>query len=238
MPSNRTCLAPTPISAQLIHAIDPAARDLEGYVFPDTYALPRRTTAAQLMKLAVDRFEHVFTPELRRDAAAHQLTVRQAVTLASIVEKESARADERPQVASVYVNRLRIGMPMQCDPTVIYALSRAGKYTGNLHREDLSFDSPYNTYRYPGLPPGPIAAPGRGALEAAVHPATSDICIRHRATTAPTNSQERSTSTIATCRSIRWSTFRDQRAGRAGGAGGAGEAGRAGGGGRPGGPGI
>jgi UPF0755 protein len=160
--------------AQLIHAIDPAAHDLEGYVFPDTYALPRHTTAAQLMKLAIERFERVFTPEMRRDAAARQLTVRQAVTLASIVEKESARTDERPLVASVYVNRLRIRMPLQCDPTVIYALSRAGRYNGNIHREDLSIDSPYNTYRYPGLPPGPIASPGRGALEAAVHPATSE----------------------------------------------------------------
>ena len=87
--------------------------------------------------------------------------MRQAVTLASIVEKEAARPDERPLVAAVYANRLRIGMPLQADPTVIYALQRAGKYTGNLRRDDLEFDSPYNTYRYPGLPPGPIASPGR-----------------------------------------------------------------------------
>ena len=122
----------------------------------------------------VARFEHVFTPALREAAAARHLSVRQAVTLASIVEKETARADERPLVAAVYTKRLRIGMPLQCDPTVIYALTKAGRYDGNIHKADLSFDSPYNTYRYPGLPPGPIASPGRASLEAAVHPADAD----------------------------------------------------------------
>ena len=101
--------------------------------------------------------------------------MRQAVTLASIVEKETARADERPLVAAVYSTRLRIRMALQCDPTVIYALQRAGSYTGNLRRDDLAFDSPYNTYRYPGLPPGPIASPGRASLEAALHPADADF---------------------------------------------------------------
>src|SRR5262249_13862995 len=94
--------------------------------------------------------------------------------VASIVEKETAKAEERPLVAAVYTNRLRIGMPLQCDPTVIYALSRAGRYDGNLHHESLSFDSPYNSYRYPGLPPGPIASPGRASLEAAAHPADAE----------------------------------------------------------------
>ena len=162
-------------NAELVRALDPAARDLEGYLFPETYGLPRRSDAAKLIRLMVSRFEHVFTPELRREAAARHMTVRQAMTLASIVEKETARADERPLVAAVYENRTRIGMPLQCDPTVIYALQRAGKYTGNLRREDLQFDSPYNTYRYPGLPPGPIASPGRASIEAAVHPADADF---------------------------------------------------------------
>jgi len=99
------------------------------------------------------------------------LTVRQAVTLASLVEKETARAEERATVAAVYHNRLRRGMLLQCDPTVIYALEQLGRYDGNIRRADLSVDSPYNTYRYAGLPPGPIAAPGRAALEAAVTPA-------------------------------------------------------------------
>jgi UPF0755 protein len=93
------------------------------------------------------------------------------VTLASLVEKETAHPDERPLVAAVYHNRLRRGMPLQCDPTVIYALMRAGRWTGNLRRADLQFDSPYNTYRYAGLPPGPIASPGAASLEAAVAPA-------------------------------------------------------------------
>jgi UPF0755 protein len=158
-----------------IKALDPAARDLEGYLFPETYLLSRRSDALRLVRLMTERFEHVFTPDLRQAAAARGLTVRQAVTLASIVEKEASRTEERPIVAAVYENRLRIGMALQCDPTVIYALDRAGKYTGNLRRDDLAFDSPYNTYRYPGLPPGPIASPGRASLEAAVHPAQVDF---------------------------------------------------------------
>ena len=161
--------------ASPIHALDPDAKDLEGYLFPETYALPRRTDAVRLVRLMADRFTHVFTADLRQAAKARGLTVRQAVTLASIVEKETARPDERPVVAAVYANRLRIGMGLQCDPTVIYALLRAGKYTGSLHHDDLSYDSPYNTYRYPGLPPGPIAAPGKRSLEAAVHPAEADF---------------------------------------------------------------
>jgi UPF0755 protein len=112
------------------------------------------------------------SPELRAQATAHGLSMRERVTLASIVEKETGAAQERPLVSAVYTNRLRIGMSLQCDPTVIYALERAGNYDGNIRRADLSIDSPYNTYRYPGLPPGPIAAPGRASLEAAANPAS------------------------------------------------------------------
>jgi len=93
------------------------------------------------------------------------------VTLASLIEKETGKAEERPIVSAVYRNRLKIGMGMQADPTVIYALARVGRYKGNIRRVDLDFDSPYNTYRYRGLPPGPIAAPGRAALDAALAPA-------------------------------------------------------------------
>jgi peptidoglycan lytic transglycosylase G len=155
----------------LVHDFDPAAKDLEGYLFPETYALPRKTGAEQLIRMMVTRFEHVFTPELRQEAASRNLSVRQAVTLASIVEKETGRTEERPLVAAVFTNRMKIGMALQTDPTIIYALQRAGTYSGNLHKEDLSLDSRYNTYRYPGLPPGPIASPGQASLEAAVHPA-------------------------------------------------------------------
>ena len=122
----------------------------------------------------VDGFKTVMTPELRAAATSAGLTVRQLVTLASLVEKETGTPEERPLVAAVYANRMKIGMGMQADPTVIYALQKAGKYTGNLRRDDLQFDSPYNTYRYPGLPPGPIAAPGKSSLEAAVRPADVD----------------------------------------------------------------
>jgi UPF0755 protein len=160
--------------ASLVNAYDPNARDLEGYLFPETYALPRGTPASTLVRLMVDRFEEAFPSELRHAVAERGLPVRQAVTLASLVEKETPRDDERPLVAAVYLNRLEKRMPMQCDPTVIYALRKAGKYNGNLTREHLEFDSPYNTYRYPGLPPGPIAAPGRPSLEAAALPAAVD----------------------------------------------------------------
>ena len=154
-----------------IHDVDPFARSLEGYLFPETYRVSRHTDAATLVGLMVKGFEHVLTPELRASAEAHGLSIHQLVTLASLVEKETARPEERPLVAAVYLNRFRIGMALQCDPTVIYAMQREGKYAGNLRREDLAFDSPYNTYRYAGLPPGPIASPGKASLEATAHPA-------------------------------------------------------------------
>jgi peptidoglycan lytic transglycosylase G len=158
-----------------IRELDPLATDLEGYLFPETYALPRRAHASDLVHAMTDRFQKVLTPEVRAESAGRGLTVRQLVTLASIVEKETARPEERPIVAAVYSNRLRLGMGLQCDPTVIYALQRAGRYDGNIRRDDLMFDSPYNTYRYAGLPPGPIAAPGKGSLEAAANPAENDF---------------------------------------------------------------
>ena len=151
--------------------LDPGAPDLEGYLFPETYTLPRGIPAARLVDLMVDRFHTVFTEEMRQLALAQGRTVREIVTLASLVEKETAQAGERPLVAAVYWNRMKIGMGMQADPTVVYALQKAGRYDGNIRKEDLAFNSPYNTYRFPGLPPGPIASPGKASLEAALSPA-------------------------------------------------------------------
>jgi UPF0755 protein len=158
-------------NASLIRDLDPEAPDLEGYLFPETYALPRGTPASRLIAMMVDRFRASYTEELQASAREQQLTTRQVVALASLVEKETGKAEERPLVAAVYRNRMRIGMGMQADPTVVYALQKAGRYTGNIRREDLAIDSPYNTYRHAGLPPGPIASPGKASLEAALAPA-------------------------------------------------------------------
>lgn len=158
----------------LISDLDPEARDLEGYLFPDTYPVPRKTAASTLVAQMVRGFRGALPPPLIAKAKADGLSVRQVVTLAALVEKETAQDAERPLVAAVYRNRHEIGMGMQADPTVIYALQQAGRWDGNLSRDDLQFDSPYNTYRYGGLPPGPIAAPGRRALEATVSPADVD----------------------------------------------------------------
>lgn len=199
-----------------IRALDPSATDLEGYLFPDTYSLSRHADAAQLVRLMTAGFAHVFTPDLQHAAAARGLSVRQAIALASIVEKETARADERPLVAAVYANRLRIKMALQCDPTVIYALQRAGKYNGNLRRDDLAFDSPYNTYRYPGLPPGPIASPGRAAIEAVVHPADADLLYfvsRNDGSHAFARNLDEHNRNV---QKYQVQYFRDRRAGRAG----------------------
>lgn len=163
------------MNPKLIADLDPNAGDLEGYLFPETYALPRGTPAADVVAQMVNGFRNALSPEIRGAAETAGLSVRELVTLASLVEKETGAGDERPLVAAVYRNRLKIRMPMQADPTVIYALQKAGKYSGNLTREHLrELDSPYNTYKYAGLPPGPIAAPGRASLRAAAKPADVD----------------------------------------------------------------
>ena len=159
------------LRVELIHDLDPAATTLEGYLFPETYLLPRDATAADLVEAMVTQFRRSLSDTLRAETVRQDHSVRDVVTLASLIQKETGSAGEHQLVSAVYNNRLRIGMALQCDPTVIYALQLDGLYDGNLTRENLQHDSPYNTYRHPGLPPGPIAAPGLGALAAALDPA-------------------------------------------------------------------
>ena len=157
--------------ASSIRDLDPKAPDLEGYLYPETYTVPRGTPAPKLVGLMVERFRSAYSDDIRAKAREQGFDTRQVVTIASLVEKETGQDHERALVAAVYRNRLKIGMGLQADPTVIYALQKAGKYTGNLRREDLEFRSPYNTYAHAGLPPGPIAAPRKASLEAALAPA-------------------------------------------------------------------
>jgi len=149
---------------ELIADLAPEAKSLEGYLFPDTYEFTRTQTQEEMVGAMVRQFRQVAQQiELNTD-------VNRTVTMASIVEKETAAPEERPRVASVYYNRLARKMALDADPSVIYAELLAGTYAGSLHHADLSMNSPYNTYRYPGLPPGPIGNPGRSALVAALHP--------------------------------------------------------------------
>lgn len=145
----------------------------EGYLFPDTYALPRRSQPSVLLQMMLKRFQQVFSPEWADASALNNLTPHQTVTLASLIEKETRVPAERPLVASVFLNRLKRGMLLQCDPTVIYA-NRAS-YDGTIRRNDLELQNPYNTYTTVGLPPGPIANPGELALRAACFPAASSF---------------------------------------------------------------
>jgi len=154
-----------------IERIAPVARNLEGYLFPDTYNYNSKTAPADLIQLMTNRFVEVFTPEWTARAGQIGLTVHQVITLASIIEEEAKVPDERPHMASVFFNRLKRGMPLASDPTFIYAALLAGDYDGNpnqlRHRDRYS---PYNTYLVSGLPPGPIASPGRASIEAVLYP--------------------------------------------------------------------
>lgn len=152
----------------LIRDISPDATSLEGYLFPDTYEFTRTQSLHDIASAMVHHFRQVAT------AIGLTSDVPRTVIMASIVEKETAVPDERTMVASVYYNRLTKRMALDADPSVIYAELLANTYQGALHHDDMSTKSPYNTYRYAGLPPGPIANPGRSSLEAAMHPAVSD----------------------------------------------------------------
>ena len=159
-------------SPDRIADLDPTATDLEGYLFPDTYQFAKGTTEGEIVSTMVATFRKLYQEEIVPLLdPENEITLRELVTLASIVEKEAQLDEERETIAGVYAHRRRRRMPLQADPTVIYALTKDGSYDGNLRRDDLKFDSPYNTYVYPGLPPGPIASPGLGSLAAAARPA-------------------------------------------------------------------
>lgn len=160
---------------ELLPGLTRGVSDLEGFLFPETYVVTRSTSARQIVDRMVNEFRRHFTPPMRERAARLGLTPREAVTLASIVEKETSLVTEAPIVAGVYLNRLRRGMRLQADPTVAYALKRDGKWRGIVRRSDYEYESPYNTYLQPGLPPGPICNPGLPALRAAVNPAGTDF---------------------------------------------------------------
>ena len=149
----------------LISDLAPQATSLEGYLFPNTYEFTRTQSMRDMAAEMVKQFRQVATEiGLSED-------VQKTLTLASVIEKETAVSDERPEVASVYLNRLSKRIPLQADPSVIYAELLKGTYAGALHHTDMQFDSLYNTYRHAGLPPGPIANPGKSSLQAALHPA-------------------------------------------------------------------
>ncbi len=155
----------------LIRDLAPEAPTLEGYLFPATYRITRSTTVEQLCAMMTTQFRKQWR-ELQD--TAHPRHVNEIVTLASLVEKETGRPEDRPIVASVYENRLRKGMALDCDPTTIYAALLEARYRGTIYRSDLASDNAYNTYRHPGLPPGPIANPGVASLKAALAPAETD----------------------------------------------------------------
>jgi UPF0755 protein len=159
-------------SPELIADLDPEAPDLEGYLFPETYSFARhtdeQTVVSTLVKTFRQRYDKEVRPLLERRPGRG---LREVVTLASIVEKEARVPSERPLIAGVYANRVEQNIGLRADPTVIYALKRLGQWNGNIRRSDLQVDSPYNTYRYAGLPPGPICSPGLASLQAAADPA-------------------------------------------------------------------
>jgi len=148
-----------------------AAASLEGYLFPDTYLFPRGTTAKEIVAAMLVRFEEIFTPAWHQRAKKMGLSVHEIVTLASIIEKETGAPAERTLISSVFHNRLKKGMRLETDPTVIYGIEA---FDGNLTRAHLAEATPYNTYLIEGLPPGPISNPGKAALEAALYPADTD----------------------------------------------------------------
>ena len=153
----------------LLRALDVPTPTLEGYLFPDTYVFPEGATARQAVRTMVARFQAVWQPEWDAQLEKRAMSRNDVMALASIVEKEARLPAERPVIAAVYLNRLKAGMLLQADPTVQYAI---GRHVSRVLYRDLAIDSPYNTYRYKGLPPGPIASPGKPSIVAALYPAS------------------------------------------------------------------
>jgi UPF0755 protein len=160
----------------LIKDIDPIAENLEGYLYPATYEFPRDTTARTIIAQMVKRFREEWTESRANEAKELGLTPRQIVTTASLIETEAKLAEERPVIAAVIYNRMKIGMPLGVDSSVIYATKLAGKWRndGKVYQSYLDRRSPYNTRLYAGLPPGPIASPGESSLSAALNPEKVD----------------------------------------------------------------
>jgi UPF0755 protein len=161
-------------SALPIRDLDPEAPSLEGYLFPDTYRFPRHTTAATAVARMLVRFRQVIAAKFPASVTQSSEKLHQEITLASLVEKETPSAAERPEVAGVFLRRLERDLPLQCDPTVVYAArldNRPRTPEGGITKQDLTLDSPYNTYRRQGVPPGPICSPGVASIRAAVDPA-------------------------------------------------------------------
>ncbi len=156
---------------KFIASLGVEADSLEGYLFPETYRFVPGTSEAVLLRMMVEQFQRALSPEKQEAARRLGLSLHEHVTLASLIEKETGVVDEMPLISSVFHNRLAINMRLQTDPTVIYG---ADDYTGSITRRHLNTPTPYNTYIIYGLPPGPIASPGRAALHAAVFPEESD----------------------------------------------------------------
>jgi UPF0755 protein len=156
----------------LVRDLAPEAKSLEGFLFPETYSLSKTTSAEQIVQAMLANFRRAYAAAI--DGADHDLDAIEAITLASLIEKETGVRTERPLVSAVFHNRLERGMLLQCDPTIIYGLIVEDRYRGNIYASDLKDPHPYNTYVHTGLPPGPIANPGEASLRAALAPAESD----------------------------------------------------------------
>lgn len=163
-------------NVSLIRDLDPTAKNLEGYLYPETYEFSPETPAAKVIEMMVKQFMNVWRPEWSDVARGLNLSPREIVTVASIIETEAKLSEERPVVASVIYNRLRRDIPLAVDSTIVYASKLEGKwrYDGKVYKSDIERRSPYNTRIHPGLPPGPVASPGASSLKAALNPATTD----------------------------------------------------------------